>query len=60
MAPANSCPFGVTVLAGQPVGQGHGREGGEMQIVTDVSFLRHWNEPGLAKHMLGPNPLHMD
>lgn len=60
MAPVDSCPFGIVALAGQPVSQGHGLYGVEMQIVADVSFLRYKNEPNLAKHMLGPNPMHMD
>lgn len=59
-APADSCPFGIAALAGQPVGQGHGHDGVEMQSATDVSLVGYKNEPGLAKLMLGPSPLHMD
>lgn len=31
----------VAALAGQPVGLGHGSDAEEMQIITDVTQLRH-------------------
>lgn len=58
--PASSCSFGTAALAGQPVGQGHGHDGVEMETVSDVSLTRYKNEPGLATLMLGPDPPHVD